>query len=172
MPSLHAPGSMLHAPPMREMWWIPDWVGEWADRNGNFRNFPVFAVFAALLFLAFNTNHAGLPRRSETKEGAAPRVGGFVFRSFRLPPVNCDLPTSKQSFSLLVPGLLVLRRAALCFCAATLLDASLEVAQLLLPHRWADWRDVLWSVTGAFAGAFAAMLLSSLSSLFRLKTVH
>ena len=61
--------SLTSSPNMREMWWIPDWLGTWADRNGNFRNFPVFAAFAALLFLVFNTCHAV----------AAPRVGGFAF---------------------------------------------------------------------------------------------
>ncbi len=35
---------------MREMVWIPQWLGEWADRNPNFRNFPVFAALSALLF--------------------------------------------------------------------------------------------------------------------------
>jgi threonine/homoserine efflux transporter RhtA len=45
---------MLHAHAMREVIWIPSWLGEWADRNGNFRNFPVFAAFAALLFLVFS----------------------------------------------------------------------------------------------------------------------
>lgn len=56
--------SLAPSPNMREMWWIPDW----ADRNGNFRNFPVFAVFAALLL--------------------------FVFRSFQLKTVNCSLITA------------------------------------------------------------------------------
>jgi hypothetical protein len=46
--------SLAPSPNMREIWWIPEWVGEWADRNGNFRNMPVFAVFAALLFLVFS----------------------------------------------------------------------------------------------------------------------
>ena len=46
--------SLTSSPNMREMWWIPDWLGTWADRNGNFRNFPVFAAFAALLFFVLS----------------------------------------------------------------------------------------------------------------------
>jgi hypothetical protein len=33
--------SLAPSPNMREMWWIPSWLGEWADRNPNFRNMPV-----------------------------------------------------------------------------------------------------------------------------------
>jgi hypothetical protein len=46
--------SLAPSPNMREMAWIPHWLGEWADRNPNFRNFPVFAALAALLFLVFS----------------------------------------------------------------------------------------------------------------------
>jgi len=46
--------SLAPSPNMREMWWIPEWLGAWADRHGNFRNFPVFAALAALLFLVFS----------------------------------------------------------------------------------------------------------------------
>jgi uncharacterized BrkB/YihY/UPF0761 family membrane protein len=35
---------------MTELRFIPQWLGEWADRNPNFRNFPVFAALSALLF--------------------------------------------------------------------------------------------------------------------------
>jgi VanZ family protein len=56
----------------------------------------------------------------------------------------------------------VLRRAVLCFCAAAVLGALLEVLQLLLPHRWADPMDVFWSVLGAFVGASFAGLVSTL----------
>ena len=39
---------------MSEIPFIPTWLGTWADANPNFRNFPVFAIFAALLFLALS----------------------------------------------------------------------------------------------------------------------
>ena len=124
---------------MREMWFIPEWVGEWADKNPNFRNFPVFAAFAALLFFVWNL----LSPNSDTRP-----------------------PTSAKSLSLLVPSLLVLRRAALCFCAPALLGALLEVAQLLfLSSRHFDWADIGWSASGAFAGAaLAAACFRSLSA--------
>ena len=129
--------ALAPSPNMREMWWIPDWLGTWADRNGNFRNFPVFTVFAALLFFAWNL----------------------------LSPIS-DIRrlTSAKSLSLLVSspvvrGPVVLRRAALCFCAAVLLGASLEVAQLLLPNRRADPMDLLWMALGAFVGAITATSL-------------
>jgi glycopeptide antibiotics resistance protein len=63
--------ALASSPNMREMWWIPEWVGDWADRNGNFRNMPVFAVFTALLF--------------------------FVFSAFRLPTANRILPTALRA---------------------------------------------------------------------------
>ena len=80
--------SLAPSPNMREMWWIPSWPGEWADRNPNLRNMPVFAALSAVLFLVFSTSHAGLPRRISEKVGAASRVGGFVFGSLRLKTAN------------------------------------------------------------------------------------
>jgi hypothetical protein len=80
--------SLAPSPNMREMAWIPAWLGEWADRNPNFRNFPVFAALSAVLFLVFNTSHAGLPRRISEKVGAASREGGFIFGSLRLTTAN------------------------------------------------------------------------------------
>ena len=122
--------SLAPSPNMREMWWIPGWLGEWADRYPNFRNFPVFAAFAALLFLVFNTSHAG----------AAPRAGGFVFKSFSLKAANFRLNTAL--------------RAAACSSA---LGFSLEVAQLhFLANRHFDWADIGWSTSGAFVGATVA----------------
>jgi putative exporter of polyketide antibiotics len=32
--------SLAPSPNMREMAWIPQWLGEWADRNGNFLQLP------------------------------------------------------------------------------------------------------------------------------------
>ncbi|MFM8886826.1 MAG: VanZ family protein [Chthoniobacterales bacterium] len=39
---------------MTEISFIPTWLGTWADANPNFRNFPVFAALAALLFFVFS----------------------------------------------------------------------------------------------------------------------
>jgi len=117
--------SLMPSPNMREVWWILDWVGEWADRNGNFRNFPVFAVFAALLF--------------------------FVFRSLRLPTASLVCETGRRGDQLIPRILTTALRAALCVSA---LGVALEVAQLLfLPNRHFDWADIGWSTSGAFVGA-------------------
>jgi VanZ family protein len=86
-----------------------------------------------MLFLVFNTSHAV----------AASREGGFVFSSFRLQTANRQLPTAL--------------RAAVC---AGALGVLLEALQLLLPHRWADWRDVFWSVAGALTGALVALIIA------------
>ena len=154
---------------MREMWWIPDGLGEWADRNGNFRNFPVFAALAALLFLVFNTCHAV----------AAPRVGGFVFNFFKLQTANCRLTTStpaSTSNQRLVTRYGRWRVAFGAFFATALLGILLEVAQLLLPNRHADPMDLLWMTLGAFVGSFTAasgsMLLSSRIRVLRLTTAN
>lgn len=63
--------ALAPSPNMREMVWIPQWLGEWADRNPNFRNFPVFAVFSGLLF--------------------------FVFGVFRLNTATCKLKTALRA---------------------------------------------------------------------------
>lgn len=39
-----------------------------------------------------------------------------------------------------------------------LLGAFLEVAQILIPGRVADWHDVLWALLGALTGAFLGVL--------------
>jgi hypothetical protein len=49
---------------MREVWFIPTWLGVWADQNPNFRNFPAFAALAALLFLALRSMRSHLPALS------------------------------------------------------------------------------------------------------------
>jgi hypothetical protein len=131
--------SLAPSPNMREMAWIPGWIGEWADRNPNFRNFPVFAALSAVLFLVFNTSHAV----------AASREGGFVFGSLSLNTANCKLKTAL--------------RAAVC---ASALGALLEVAQLLfLSNRHFDWADIGWMSSGALVGAaLAAACFRSLSA--------
>jgi glycopeptide antibiotics resistance protein len=145
--------SLAPSPNMREMWWIPGWLGEWADRNGNFRNFPVFAALAALLF--------------------------FVLRFFQLNTANCRLTTSTPASTSNQP--LVTRygrwRIAFgAFAATALLGVLLEVAQLLLPNRHADPMDLLWMTLGAFVGAFSAgsvsMLLLSRIRVLRLTTAN
>jgi hypothetical protein len=39
---------------MSRIWWIPDWVGNWADRHPYFRNFPPFAALSATLFFVWS----------------------------------------------------------------------------------------------------------------------
>lgn len=38
------------SPHLRELPWMPDWLGAWADRHGRLRNLPAFAGLAVLLF--------------------------------------------------------------------------------------------------------------------------
>ena len=122
---------------MSRIWWIPDWVGNWADRHPFFRNFPPFAAFAALLF--------------------------FVWQ-FLSPVSDLRPPNSTDSFRPFVLGRLVLRRATLCFGAVAVLGTSLEFLQQMIPERAAyahPWQ-ITWSVAGAFVGAFGAALLMCL----------
>ena len=118
---------------MTELPFIPQWLGAWADRNPNFRNFPVFAALAFLLF--------------------------FVCNSFRLQTANCYLPTSNTtSYPRLATRYGRWRIAFGAFLATALLGTSLEVAQILIPGRVADWHDVLWASLGALTGAFLGVL--------------
>jgi hypothetical protein len=65
------------------------------------RRAPIGAVHIFMPVQAFavsrrvSTNRA--PRRSGTKAGAAPRVGGFVFNFFRLNTANCKLKTALRA---------------------------------------------------------------------------
>jgi len=34
------------SPFLQQIPWMPDWLGRWADANGNLRNLPAFAVLA------------------------------------------------------------------------------------------------------------------------------
>jgi hypothetical protein len=43
--------ALAPSPNMTELPFIPQWLGEWADRNPNFRNMPVFAALSALIVL-------------------------------------------------------------------------------------------------------------------------
>jgi hypothetical protein len=118
---------------MTEIPFIPTCVGEWADRNGNFRNFPVFAAFSALLF--------------------------FVFNSLQLQTANCRRnPSTPASTSnqQLVTRYGQWHLALHAFLATALLGVALEALQLLLPGRHADPMNVFWSVLGALAGASSA----------------
>ncbi len=116
--------SLAPSPNMREMAWIPSWLGEWADRNPNFRNFPVFCALSALLF--------------------------FVVTLYQ--PLVTRYGRWRIAFGV--------------FVTTGLLGIMLEALQLLLPHRWADWRDVFWSVAGAFFGALVAWIVARLSPVF------
>lgn len=130
--------ALAPSPNMTELPFIPDWLGTWADRNGNFRNFPVFAVFAALLF--------------------------FVLRFFRLPTADCRLNTSNPAFTRHQQPATRYGRwriAVGAFAATALLGVALEALQLLLPNRHADPMDLLWMTLGAFVGAFGAGLAST-----------
>lgn len=91
--------SLAPSPNMREMWWIPDWLGTWADRNGNFRNFPVFAALAALLFFIFSF----LP--SAFHSGLKLKFQPFSFRTaLRAAVCTSALGASLEALQLLLPN--------------------------------------------------------------------
>lgn len=43
--------ALRSSPWIGEVPWIPDWLAGWADRNGNFRNFPAFAGLTLILIV-------------------------------------------------------------------------------------------------------------------------
>ncbi len=125
---------------MTELPFIPQWLGEWADRNPNFRNMPVFAIFSALLFF----------------------VWSLLFPTSDIrPPASglSHLPTSDPtSYPRLATRYGRWRLAFGAFLATALLGILFEVAQILIPGRVADWHDVLWASLGALTGAFLGVL--------------
>jgi hypothetical protein len=48
------------SPYISELPWIPEWEGEWADRNGNVRNLPAFAGLALVLLWPLGWRGAAL----------------------------------------------------------------------------------------------------------------
>lgn len=119
---------------MSRIWWIPDWIGQWADRHPFFRNFPPFAALAALLF--------------------------FVASLLRPMTANCLLNTSAPAPTRRFQW----RRALFCFIAVALLGTALEFLQQMVPERkeYAHPWQIMWSVAGAFVGSFGAALLMRL----------
>jgi VanZ family protein len=105
---------------MSEIRFIPSWLATWADANPNFRNMPVFAALAALVYIV----------------------------------VTFDQPLATRY------GLWRLAFGA--FIGTTLLGVALEALQLLLPGRWADPLDVMWSALGALVGVSVASFAVSL----------
>jgi len=119
---------------MSRIWWIPDWVGDWADRHPFFRNFPPFAALSFILFFAVTFYQ--VDRRGDLSRNA----------------------------SVLAASHFQWRRALLCFGAVALLGTSLEFLQQLVPERkeYAHPWQIMWSVAGALVGAFGAAVLMRL----------
>ncbi len=107
---------------MSRIWWIPDWVGNWADRHPFFRNFPPFAFLSFVLFVVV-TFYTRLVTRYGRWQLA---LGVFV--------------------------------------ATALLGTSLEFLQQLVPDRaaYAHPRQIMWSIVGAFVGAFGSAYIFKL----------
>lgn len=144
---------------MSRIWWISDWVGNWADRHPLLRNFPPFAAFSALLFFVWNLLFPASDIRPPNSGCLLISPPAIPLRGCRYSPV-CLVPLGCP----FILGPLVLRRAALCFCAVALLGVSLEFLQQLVPERaaYAHPLQILWSVFGALAGAFGAASLPGL----------
>lgn len=77
---------------MTEIPFIPTWLATWADANPNFRNFPVFAAFAALLFLVVT-----FYQRPVTRYGRWRLAFGAFF-------ATALLGALLEAFQLLLPG--------------------------------------------------------------------
>jgi hypothetical protein len=119
---------------MTELAFIPQWLGDWADRNPNFRNFPVFTAFAAFQFLAFSF--------------LWPQTG------------DCEVPTSDTTRH--QPLAIRYRRWRLAFgvfVATALIGVVLELMQRTLPGRWPDPWDVMWSTLGSAVGTLCIWFL-------------
>lgn len=123
--------SLSGSPFMQSIPWIPGSIARWADQNPNFRNFPAFGLLAFTLFTAAYFLNAGqrlrFGRRGDLSAAMRPSVQA----------------------SDLSPPLRLIRTALFCTLITILLATLLELLQLALPTRSADWRDILWSTLGA-----------------------
>lgn len=51
--------ALRSSPYVSDLSWIPKWLSEWADRNGNLRNLPAFAALTLVLLWPLPWKHAG-----------------------------------------------------------------------------------------------------------------
>jgi len=56
----------------------------------------------------------------------------------------------------------LIRTALFCTLITILLATLLELLQLVLPHRSADWRDILWATLGALTATLLSALILKL----------
>jgi hypothetical protein len=118
---------------MSRIWWIPDWVGQWADRHPYFRNFLPFAALSALLFVAWSS-FSPLPSDSTRHS----------------PQVTRHSTLSAQSK---VYAVLIFQRALVCALLVSVLGTGLELIQQLVPERVGNFHhmQICWSVAGALS---------------------
>jgi hypothetical protein len=48
--------ALTKSPLMAEVYWIPSWLGKWADAYPVFRNFPAFALFSFISSLVLSSS--------------------------------------------------------------------------------------------------------------------
>jgi len=68
----------------------------------------------------------------------------------------------RSQVSALRPRLRLIRTALFCTLITILLATLLELLQLALPNRSADWRDILWSTLGALTATLLPAILLKL----------
>ncbi|GAB3928076.1 VanZ family protein [Larkinella terrae] len=100
------------SPMMEQVWFIPDWLGRWTDKqsNGDLRTAVPFVFLGGLTGLWL----------LQTK---SPRLWWFF-----------------------------------AFIGLTIVAVIAEVGQLMLPHRYFKWQDILWGSAGTVIGLISASL--------------
>ena len=121
--------ALRSSPHLKEISWLPTWLSSWADDYGVFRN---AVAFGGLALAAYAARLRSAARRWEMADG---RWGG--------PPSTVHR----------------LRTQLAPFVAVGVLATGLEVAQIWIPGRFFDWRDIAASWAGiavAWGGARSA----------------
>lgn len=73
--------ALRSSPWLGELSWMPRWLSDWADRNGDLRNLPAFAGLAAVLVLGLGRRWGGIVAATSAVglEAAQVFIAGRVF---------------------------------------------------------------------------------------------
>lgn len=138
--------ALRSSPRLVEIRWLPYWLSSWADAYGVARNVLAFGVVGLAAFGASaaqrGTGQRTKPEKENDKENEKDFVGG------RGKGQGARGQSTVHSS----------RVHAVMFVALAVFATGLEVAQLWIPGRWFDWKDIVASIGGLAIGALVVRL--------------
>ncbi len=174
--------ALRSSPRLMEIPWLPYWLSSWADDYGVGRNVLAFGVVGLAAFAA-SAAQPGAGQRTKPEKETEPRgvdghtAGVALERSGRATDAGCprggggskdwvsksDLETGRQEKEKDKENEndVGARTQFWTFVALCVFATGLEVAQLWIPGRWFDWKDIVASL-GGIAIAWVVVRLARL----------